>query len=140
MSTGFNHCTFIGRLGKEPEQKAMPSGETVVNFSLACGWKSKNGEGVEWVNCTAFGKLADVICQYLHKGSRIFVAGKMRTRRWEDKEGNTRHSTEIVVRDMQMLDSKADSQQAAAQAPQQASAGGGAMSDEVPFAQVDWRL
>ena len=104
--TDVNHCTFIGRLGKKPEQKAMPSGETVVNFSLACGWKSKNGEGTEWVNCTAFGKLADVICQYLDKGSRIYVAGKMRTRRWEDKEGNTRYSTEIVVRDMQMLDGK----------------------------------
>ena len=127
MSNDVNHCTFIGRLGKEPEQKAMPSGETVVNFSLACGWKSKNSEGVEWVNCTAFGKLADVICQYLHKGSRIFVAGKMRTRRWEDKEGNTRYSTEIVVRDMQMLDSKPDGAQSAPKAAE------APFTDDVPF-------
>ena len=107
-----NYCSFIGRLGKDPEMKAMPSGESVTNFSIAVGesWKDKSGQKVErteWINCVAFKGLADVCGNYLQKGSRVFVSGKMRTRKWE-KDGVTKYTTEIVVGELNMLDSRSD--------------------------------
>ena len=108
-----NYCSFIGRLGKDPEMKAMPSGESVTNFSIAVGeqWKDKQSgqkrERVEWINCVAFKGLADVCGNYLQKGSRVFVSGKWRTRKWE-KDGVTKYATEIVVGELNMLDSRSD--------------------------------
>ena len=86
----------------------MPSGDAVLNISLAVGWKSKNAEGTEWVNFVIYGKMAETIAQYQRKGSRLLLSGNLRTRKWQDKEGNDRYTTEIVARDMQMLDSKSD--------------------------------
>jgi len=115
MANDLNQCNFIGRLGQDVEIKYLPSGEAVANLSLAVGesWKDKQTgakqERTEWVRAVAFGKLADIMGQYLSKGSKVFIGGKMRTRKWQDQSGADRYSTEIVVKDMQMLDSKNES-------------------------------
>lgn len=122
MARSLNQCNFIGNLGKDPETRVQPSGDGICTFSIAVsdGYKDKSGNQVdttEWVNCTAFGKLADICSQYLHKGSKVFVSGKMRTRKWQDTEGKDRYSTGIVIDIMQMLDGR---EQAPAAVPQQA--------------------
>ena len=106
-----NKCIFIGRLGRDPETKYLPSGEPVCNFSIAIdeSYKNKSGEKVqktEWVNIVAFRKLAEICGNYLVKGKQVYVEGKIQTRSWEDKEGVKRSATEIVANDMKMLDSK----------------------------------
>lgn len=106
MASDHNYCAFIGRLGADPETRYLPSGDAVTNFRIAVGWKSKDKEGTEWITINAFGKLAEVCGQYLSKGSRVFVSGAMRTRKWTDKSGAERFSTEIVADKMQMLDGK----------------------------------
>jgi single-strand DNA-binding protein len=103
MANDLNQCQFIGRLGKDPEQRFLPNGDAVVNFSLAVGWKGKDKEGCEWVNVVAFKKLAEIIAQYCTKGQQVYISGKMRTLKWQDKEGQDRYSTEIVADKMQML-------------------------------------
>jgi len=114
MSNDLNQCSFIGRLGKEVELR--PIGDSsVANFTIACGWKSKDKEGVEWINVSAFGKLADICAQYLVKGSQVYVQGKMKTDKYT-KDGVERYSTKIVADNVQFL-SKATTQ---AEAPQAA--------------------
>ena len=117
MARSLNSCSFIGNLGKDVEMRAMLNGKAVANFSVAVadGYKDKNtGEQVdqtEWVRCVAFDKLADICGQYLHKGSKVYVQGRMKTRSWE-KDGQKQFSTEIVLENMQMLDSKPEGAQA----------------------------
>ena len=112
MANDLNQCQFIGRLGKDPETRYTASGDAVANFSIACSesWKDKTSgqkvEKTEWVNCVAFKKLAEIIGEYLKKGSQVYVSGKMQTRKWQDKSGNDRWSTEVVVKDMQMIGSR----------------------------------
>lgn len=119
VSNDYNKCTFTGRLGADPESRAMNNGETVASFSLACGkqWKDRETgekkELTEWVRCVAFGKLAGVITQYLKKGGHILVEGEMRTRKYTDKNGVERWSTEIVVQEMKMLGGKPEGAAAA---------------------------
>jgi len=109
MANDLNQCIFIGRLGRDPESRVMPDGKAVVNFSIAVGWKTQNGEGAEWVNCVAYEKLAEIIAQYLKKGSQVFISGRFKTRKWQDKAtGADRYSTEIVCDRMQMLGGKSD--------------------------------
>ena len=114
MAKDLNYCGFIGRLGKDPETRNMPSGSSVCNFSIACSddYKPKDGsemvQRTNWVNIVAFGKLGDICGKYLHKGSRVYVAGKFVTRKWQDDSGNNRYATEIHLSDMQMLDTKQD--------------------------------
>ena len=110
MANDLNLCQFIGRLGRDPEISYLASGDAVCNFSLAVGWKGKDKEGVEWVNVVAFKKLAEIISQYTAKGQQIYISGKMRTRKWESRDGETKYSTEIVADQMQLLGSKNDSQ------------------------------
>lgn len=98
-----NQCNFIGRLGKEPESRLLSTGASVTNFSIACGWKSKEAEGTEWVNITAFGKLADLTRDYLSKGSLIFVSGRLQTDKWKNKEGFDQYSTKIIADKIQFL-------------------------------------
>lgn len=111
MANDLNQCNFIGRLGQGPEVKYLPTGTAVVNISLAVGsqWKDKNTgqkqESTEWVRVTAFGKLGEIIGEYCKKGQRIFITGRMRTRKWTDQQGVDKYSTEIVAENMQMLDS-----------------------------------
>lgn len=112
-----NQCNFIGRLGNDPEQRSMPNGNAVTSLSIAVGeqWKDKQTgqkqERTEWVRVTAFGKLAEIMGQYLNKGSQVYISGKIRTRKWQDKDtGADRYSTEIVADQMQMLGSKQPAQ------------------------------
>ena len=141
MSKDLNLCQFIGRLGKPPEVKQIANGETVANFSIACGddYKKKSGEKVEqtnWVNIVVWGRLAEICGQYLDKGSQIYIAGKQVTRKWQDKEGNNRYTTEIVASEMQMLGSRSENQsgQTTGQpAPQAAQGGGFDNFDDDPF-------
>lgn len=98
-----NRASLIGRLGKDPEIRSMQNGDKVASFSLATGekWKDKSSgeekERVEWHSIVVFGPLVRVIEQYLEKGKRVFIEGAIRTRKWQDKEGNDRWSTEIVL-------------------------------------------
>jgi len=115
MSKDLNSCSFIGRLGKDPAVTAMPSGKSVANLSIACSddySDKQSGQKVEqtnWINIVAFDRLAEIIGQYLKKGSRIYISGKQVTRKWQDKTtGADRYSTEIVANNLQMLDSKPD--------------------------------
>jgi single-strand DNA-binding protein len=109
MSNDLNQCSFIGRLGRDPETRYMPSGKAVANFSIAVGskWKDKSSgdskESTEWVNIVAFDKLGEICSQYLKKGAQVFIQGAFKTRKWKDKEGKDRYSTEIIANQMQML-------------------------------------
>lgn len=104
-----NKVILIGRLGKDPEIRYTPSGTAVANLSLATSFKPKDGEEkTEWHRCVAFGRTAEVCGEYLHKGSQVYIEGRLQTRDWEDKEGNKRYTTEVLVERMQMLGSRAD--------------------------------
>lgn len=105
MANDLNQCNFIGRLGKDPETKFTQGGMAVTRFSIACGWKSKDKEGTEWVNVTAFGKLAEICGEYLAKGKQIFVSGRFTTDEYE-KDGVKRYSTKIVADTVQFLGSR----------------------------------
>jgi len=140
MANDLNQCNFIGRLGRDPESRVMPDGKSVVNFSIAVGWKTQNGEGCEWVNCVAYEKLAEIINQYLKKGSQVFISGRFKTRKWQDKAtGADRYSTEIVCDRMQMLGGKSESgsndggQQSAPQQQVAQNTGGGFEEPDIPF-------
>jgi single-strand DNA-binding protein len=98
-----NQCSFIGRLGKDVELRVTPAGESIANFSIACDWKTKKSEGVEWVNISAFGKLAELCGQYIGKGSQVFVKGRLQTDKYEDKSGVTKYSTKIAADTIQFL-------------------------------------
>lgn len=114
MSNDLNQCQFIGRLGADVEARYLNSGKPVANFKIAVGssWKSKDtgekNEAVEWVAIVAFDKLAEICVEYLRKGQQVFIQGAMKTRKWKDKEGNDRYSTEIIASQMQMLGSRAE--------------------------------
>jgi single-strand DNA-binding protein len=106
-----NKVILVGRLGKDPETRYMTSGEAVTNVTLATSenWKDKSGEKqerTEWHNLVFYRRLAEIAGEYLKKGSQIYVEGKIQTRKWQDKEGKDRYTTEIVVTEMQMLGSK----------------------------------
>jgi single-strand DNA-binding protein len=106
-----NKVILIGRLGKDPETRYMPNGEAVTNATLATSetWKDKSGakqEKTEWHNLTFYRRLAEIAGEYLKKGSLIYVEGKLQTRKWQDKEGKDRYTTEILVNEMTMLGGK----------------------------------
>ena len=113
MARGLNKVMLIGRLGGEPESRLAGS-TTVANFTLATSEKFKNQQGelqekTEWHRIVAWGRLVEICKEYLHKGSQIYVEGKLQTRSWE-KEGVKQYTTEIVISDMQMLDGKPSGQ------------------------------
>jgi len=106
-----NKATLICRLGSNPEVNQTGSGKSVVNISAAttANWKGKDGEKqekTEWHRLVFYSALADIVGNYLKKGSRIFVEGRLQTSKWKDKDGVDRYTTEIVVSEMQMLDAK----------------------------------
>lgn len=108
-----NKATIIGRLTADPESRTTPTGQTVVSFSLATNlvWKDSNGdkqEKTEFHNIVAWRKLAEIITQYLKKGSRIYLEGRLQTRSWEDQNGIKKYRTEIIADNMIMLDNKSD--------------------------------
>lgn len=108
---GINKAILIGRLGREPEVKHTASGVAVANFSIATSeeWKDKETgekqERAEWHRIVAWRRLGEICGEYLHKGSQIYIEGRLQTRSWEDRDGNKRYTTEIIANQMQMLDS-----------------------------------
>ena len=106
-----NRVQLIGRLGKDPESRSTPTGKKVAHFSLAISqrWKSAEGENkenTEWVNVEAWSRLGEICQQYLHKGSLVFLEGRLKTDKYEDKAGETKYYTKVVALSMQMLDRK----------------------------------
>jgi single-strand DNA-binding protein len=111
---GINKVILIGNLGNDPDVRHTPAGSAVTTLSIATSekWKDKQtGEPVEkteWHRVVFFNRLAEVAGEYLRKGSKVYVEGQLRTRKWQDKDGSDRYSTEIMGREMQMLDSRRD--------------------------------
>jgi single-strand DNA-binding protein len=132
MARGVNKVILVGNLGKDPETRYMPSGSAVTNLRIATteAWKDKQSgeqqERTEWHSVAMFGRLAEIAAEYLRKGSQVYVEGKLRTRKWQDKEGKDRYTTEIVADEIQMLGSKGGGAAAGAAAAGGAAAGGGA--------------
>ena len=116
MSNCVNKVLIIGNLGSDPEIKYTKAGDPVANLSIATSesWKDKNSgdlqEKVEWHRVVMFSRLAEIAEQYLKKGSKVFVEGKLQTRKWQDQEGKDRYTTEVVAKEMTMLDSRSTSQ------------------------------
>ncbi len=115
MARGVNKVILIGHLGQDPQSRAMPSGKAVVNLRVATSeqWRDKqtgeNKEATEWHNVVMFDRLAEIAAEYLRKGSQIYVEGRIRTRKWQDKEGHDRYSTEIIANEMNMLGGRGSS-------------------------------
>jgi len=118
-SKGINKVIVLGNLGQDPETRYMPNGNAVTNISIATSesWKDKQSgqsqERTEWHRVVFFNRLAEIAGEYLRKGSKVYVEGALRTRKWQDQSGNDRYSTEIVASEMQMLDSRSDGGQQA---------------------------
>ena len=108
MANDLNRCEFIGRLGRDPEVRFSADGNAICNFSIAVGYKSKEKETTEWIRIVSFGKLAGVCGDYLRKGSQVYIAGRMTTRKWQNKDGVEQFSTEVVAEHMQMLGGKSE--------------------------------
>ena len=111
-SRGVNKVILIGNLGQDPDVRYMPNGNAVTNISVATSetWKDKNTgadqEKTEWHRVVMFRRLAEIAGEYLRKGSKVYIEGKLQTRKWQDQNGQDRYTTEIVADNMQMLDSR----------------------------------
>src|ERR1700736_6733278 len=109
MARSVNKVILVGNLGADPETRVMPSGMTVANLRIATSesWRDKQSgeqqERTEWHRVALFGRLGEIASEYLRKGSQVYIEGSLRTRKWQDKQGTERYSTEIVGNDMQML-------------------------------------
>jgi single-strand DNA-binding protein len=112
MARGVNKVLLIGNLGADPEVRHTPNGNAVANLTLATssGWRDKQSgelqERTEWHRIVFFNRLAEIVGEYLHKGSKVYIEGNLRTRKWQDKGGNDRYTTEIIANEMQILDSR----------------------------------
>lgn len=150
MARGINKVILIGNLGQDPEVRYMPNGNAVSTVSLATteSWKDKqSGETqtrTEWHRVVFFNRLAEIVGEYLKKGGKVYVEGSLRTRKWQDKNGQDRYTTEIVGNEMQMLDSRGSNQGFDNPAPSQQSsstpsnntpapAGMDDFDDDIPF-------
>lgn len=137
--SGINKAIILGNLGKDPDTKYTASGSAVCSFSIATSetWKDKNTgekqEKTEWHNIAAFGKLAEICSQYLTKGSKVYIEGKIQTDKYQ-KEGVDHYSTKIIAQTMQMLDSRNNQSQPAQQQPAPAAEDG--FDDDIHFNQV----
>ena len=156
---GVNKVILVGTLGRDPETKTFQNGGSLTQFSIATyeSWTDKNTgerkEHTEWHRIVASNRLGEIAQQYLKKGSKVYIEGKLKTRQWTDQNGQERYTTEISANELQMLDSKGDSnyqqnqsqntQQGYAQPKPQAqpTAGGGTsdLDDDLPFAPIDYR-
>ncbi len=150
MARGVNKVILIGNLGSDPEVRYTPSGSAVANVNLATSetWRDKaSGElqdRTEWHRIVFFNRLAEIVGEYLRKGSKIYVEGSLRTRKWQDKNGIERHTTEIIANEMHILDSRSGSANAPAQAqephskvehhqPEPATQVADSFDDDIPF-------
>jgi single-strand DNA-binding protein len=134
MARGVNKVILVGNLGKDPEVRHTPSGSAVANVTIATSeqWKDKQTgdkqERTEWHRVVFFGRLAEIVSEYVKKGQQIYIEGSLRTNKWQDQSGNDRYTTEIIASEMQMLGGKGEGgggQQQQAQAPQQQQQSGG---------------
>jgi len=110
-SRGVNKVILIGNLGQDPEVRYMPNGNAVANITVATSesWKDQQGqqqERTEWHRCVLYRRLAEIAGEYLKKGAKVYLEGRLQTREWQDQQGQKRYTTEIVVNEMQMLDSR----------------------------------
>jgi single-strand DNA-binding protein len=144
---GVNKVILIGNIGNDPDTKVMPSGDHVSNISIATSetWKDKQGvqqEKTEWHRVVFFGKLAEIVQQYVKKGSKIYIEGKLQTRKWQDQSGADRYSTEVIVDSfngvLQMLDSKDSSSNSPA--PSQPSAPAPQPTSQPPADDFDYDI
>ena len=152
MARGVNKVILIGNLGADPEVKYMPSGDAVASLRIATSeaWKDKstgeNVERTEWHRVVCFRRLGEIAGEYLKKGSKVYIEGKLQTRKWQDQSGNDRYTTEIIANEMQMLDSRGgggasagggfnQSSGASSQQPPAAEPAGGMgdFDDDIPF-------
>jgi single-strand DNA-binding protein len=147
MSQGINSATLIGNLGKAPEVRYTQTGKAVCNLRLAVTERKKDGDDwrdhTEWLDIVCFEKNAENAGQYLDKGSKVYVEGKIQTRKWQDKEGKDRYSTEILANRILFLDSKGDkggekptgkpAEKPAESGTPNGSAAGGFIDDDLPF-------
>ena len=138
--SGINKAIIIGRLGKDPEVRFMPNGDAVANFTFATSetWKDKTSgekkEKTEWHRIVAFGKLAENCGKYLTKGSQIFLEGRLQTRKWTDKDGNKKYTTEIIAGEVQFLTPKGERTDGQRQESQGSTAvPTNATDDDIPF-------
>ncbi len=151
-SRGVNKVILIGNLGADPEVRYTQNGTAAANLRLATSeeWKDKQTdekqERTEWHRITMFGRLGEIAGEYLKKGSKVYIEGKLQTRKWQAQDGSDRYSTEVIANEMQMLDSRggdsgggqqqgggAPQQQNHGQQPQQQGAGFDDMDDSIPF-------
>jgi single-strand DNA-binding protein len=118
MARGINKVIIVGHLGEDPSVKYMPSGSAVANVSIATteSWKDKTSgekqDRTEWHRVVFYARLAEIVGEYLRKGSQIYVEGRLQTRKWQDKSGQDRYTTEIIAGEMQMLGGKGDNSRA----------------------------
>jgi len=160
MARGINKVILVGNLGADPDTRYMPSGKAVTNIRVATSesWKDKQTgdmqERTEWHSIVMYDKLGEIAAEYLRKGSQVYIEGKLRTRKWQDKEGKDRYTTEIIADQMQMLGGRGgggggssesrEPRSAARQAPASDDrsdrstapvdeAGGGEFDDDIPF-------
>jgi single-strand DNA-binding protein len=153
MARGINKVILIGHLGRDPEVRYMPSGGAVANVTLATSeqWKDKQSgeqqERTEWHRVVFFGRLAEIVGEYLKKGSQVYVEGRLQTRKWQGQDGQDRYTTEIVANEMQMLggrggggagtsnDYNQDRPMGGESSAEAPSGGGGAsdFDDDIPF-------
>lgn len=155
MARGVNKVILIGNLGRDPEIRYMPNGQAVANITIATSesWKDKNTgeqqEKTEWHRVVFFRRLAEIAGEYLKKGSKVYIEGKLQTRKWQDNQGQDKYTTEIIANEMQMLDSRGEgggsdfgsgassdtgqSNEPAQATPQQAPVAAGDFDDDIPF-------
>ncbi|NNG14401.1 MAG: single-stranded DNA-binding protein [Gammaproteobacteria bacterium] len=152
MARGVNKVILVGNLGADPEVRYMPNGGAVANVTVATteSWKDKqsgeNQEKTEWHRVVFFARLAEIVGEYLKKGSQIYVEGRLQTRKWQDKSGQDRYTTEIVANEMQMLGSRggaggggapsSSAPPSSSGTPSGGSSGGGSFDDfddDIPF-------
>ena len=144
MARGINKVILVGNLGADPDTRYMPSGSAVTNIRLATtkSWKDRDTgdqqERTEWHRVAFFGRVAEIAAEYLRKGSQVYVEGELRTRQWQDRDGNDRWTTEIIASEMQMLGGRQGSAasgpmpaRGAAEPP--ASTGADDLDDDIPF-------
>lgn len=117
MSRGLNKVMVIGHLGRDPEMRYTPSGRPVTTFTVAVSrtWNTADGERrseTEWFNIVAWGNLAEICKQYLHKGQQVYIEGRLQTRQWEDKEGQKHKNVEVVANEMMMLGDRRENNKA----------------------------
>lgn len=156
MARGVNKVILVGNLGKDPEMKYTASGAAIANITIATSesWNDKQSgekiEKTEWHRVVAFQRLAEIMGEYLKKGSQVYIEGKIQTRKWQDQNGQDRYTTEVVANDMQMLGSRGGdagnrpqqgggfrnnppSQKAESQSQSQSQSDGGFADDDIPF-------